>query len=189
MVYESLIAIVESSLKDLVKSWVKEILRSDYMKTYHALTEVQILQRGETLFGNLKKWLDRGAYGEEVEEYFVKVGEDRFMEGFPLSEIHYALYLEKKVLWSYVNWKEDVTGKFTTPEAIEFMTVLNNYFDLGNFFIIKGYMQALYDRLVESDKFSDEELKNYIGKGALYEETVKKIREKMYAPKLNLKKE
>jgi len=189
MVYESLIAIVELCQKDLTKSWVEEILQSDYMGTYRTLTNVQILQRGEALFGNLLKWLERGADSDEVEEYFVKVGEDRFTEGFPLSEINYGLYLEKKVLWKYVNWKEEVTGKFTTPEAIEFMTVLNNYFDLGNFFIIKGYIQALFDRLVESGKLSEDELKNYIGKGALYEETIKKIREKLYAPKLDLKKE
>lgn len=183
MIYESLIAIVESCQTDLAKSWTAEIKRSEYMKTYHALSDEEIFARGDTLFRNILTWLERGADSDEVEGYFIKVGNDRFEEGFPLSEVNYALYLEKKVLWDYVSWKEDITGKFTTSEAIEFMTVLNNYFDLGDFFIIKGYMQTLFTHLIESNKMTEDELKMYIGKGALYEESMKKNLEKMYLPK------
>ena len=32
----------------------------------------------------------------------------RIKEGVPLIEVYYALYLEKKVLWSFVAWKDEV---------------------------------------------------------------------------------
>ena len=57
MIYESLIAIVEQNIEKLAQAWYVEIKRSEYMKTYNALSDEEILNRGRTLFSNLLKWL------------------------------------------------------------------------------------------------------------------------------------
>ena len=186
MVYESLIAILERHLEDLVENWVSEVKNSEYLETYQKLSDKELFNRGSILFSNLQDWLLKGASNDEIVYYFQKIGSDRINEGFPLSEVYYALYLEKKVLWSFVAWKDEVTGVLKARDAIEFMQVINNYFDLGDFYIIRGYMHELYSHISDSDKFTKEELEKMLTKGALYQESIKKIREQMYGEVLSV---
>ena len=186
MVYESLIAILETNLDNLAETWVGEVKRSEYLETYNKLPDEKILKRGNILFSNLQDWLMKGASNDDAAIYFQEVGTSRIKEGFPLSEIYYALYLEKKVLWSFVAWKDEVTGILSARDAIEFMTVINNYFDLGDFYIIRGYMNELYSHIAGSNKFSEEELQTLFTGGALYQESVRKIREQMYGEGLSI---
>lgn len=186
MVYESLIAIVESHLDNLTDTWAQEVKRSEYLETYKKLTDEELHARGNTLFSNLLSWLMKGASNDDAAAYFKTIGEERIKEGFPLTEVYYALYLEKKVLWSFVAWKDEVSGILKAIDAIEFMTVINNYFDLGDFYIIKGYMHQLYNYLSETKKFSNEELQKIFTEGALYQESIREIREKMYSEGLSI---
>lgn len=180
MIYESLIAIVEQNIEKLAQAWYVEIKRSEYMKTYNALSDEEILNRGRTLFSNLLKWLGTGADNEEIENFFENVGANRIKEGFPLSEVNYALYLEKKVLWSFVLIQDEITVTLSASDAVDFMNILNNYFDLGDFFIIRGYMNELFKHLDESRRFTKEELENLLTHGALSKESLEEIRAKLY---------
>ena len=186
MVYESLIAILEKHLTDLTETWASEVNNSDYLETYKKLPQKELFNRGHILFSNLQDWLLKGASNDEIAHYFQEIGNKRINEGVPLSEIYYALYLEKKILWSYVSEKDEVTGILKAKDAIEFMTVINNYFDLGDFYIIRGYLHELFTHLSDSDKFSNDELENLFTKGALYKESIKKVREKMYGEGLSV---
>ena len=186
MVYESLIAILESHLDDLTKTWVEEVKRSEYLETYRKLNDKELHKRGNILFSNLQDWLLKGASNDDVAGYFQKIGSERIKEGFPLSEIYYALYIEKKVLWSFVAWKDEVSGILKAKDAIEFMTVINNYFDLGDFYIIRGFMNELFSHLSDSNKYTKKELEELLTKGALYQESIKKIREQMYGEGLSI---
>lgn len=186
MVYESLIAIVEKHLDDLTDSWVSEVKNSDYLETYQKLSNNELVNRGNILFSNLQDWLLNGASNDDAAKYFQKIGRERISEGFPLSEVYYALYLEKKVLWSFVALKDEVAGILTAQDAIEFMSEINNYFDLGNFNIIRGYLNDLYTHIADSDKFTKEELEKLLSKGALYQESIKKIGKQMYSEGLSV---
>ncbi|MCB9209118.1 MAG: RsbRD N-terminal domain-containing protein [Ignavibacteriales bacterium] len=186
MVYESLIAIVESHLDNLTDTWVQEVKRSQYLDTYKKLTDSELSKRGNILFSNLLDWLLKGASNDDAAKYFLEIGDKRFKEGFPLTEVYYALYLEKKVLWSFVAWKDEVSGILKALDAIEFMTVINNYFDLGDFYIIKGYNEQLFIQLKETGKFTSEELENIFAGGAFYQESIKKIKEQMYGEGLSI---
>lgn len=186
MIYESLIAIVESHLQNLTDTWVQEVKKSEYLDTYKKLNDKELKSRGQTLFDNLLDWLLKGASNDDAAEYFKEIGNNRLKEGFPLSEVYFALYLEKKVLWSFVAWKDEVAGILKAVDAIEFMTVINNYFDLGDFYIIKGYMNELYNHLADTGKFNVDELQKIFTGGALYNESIKRIKEEMYSEGLSI---
>jgi hypothetical protein len=186
MVYESLISIVETHIDNLTDTWVQEVKRSEYLETYKKLNEKELHSRGNILFSNLLEWLLKGASNEDAATYFKEIGQLRIKEGFPLTEVYYALYLEKKVLWSFVAWKDDVSGILKAVDAIEFMTVINNYFDLGDFYIIRGYMHELYEHIAETERFTKEELEKIFTGGALYQESIKQIKEKMYSEGLSI---
>lgn len=180
MVYESLIAIVESHLEKLTETWIQEVNGSQYLETYKKLSEVELHARGNLLFTNLLEWLLKGASNDDAAVYFTEVGSSRMREGFPLTEIYLALHLEKKVLWSFVAWKDEVTGILKPKDAIEFMTVINNYFDLGNLYIIKGFHTELYKNLANNIVDGSNKLEKNIAYTVLSHENVKVIKEKIF---------
>lgn len=186
MVYSKIFPIIENNIRELSEAWYDEVMRSEYMKTYQSLGHNELVERGSVLYSNLFNWLITGYSDEDVEQYFEKIGAERLAEGFPLSEINYALYLEKKVLWRFLTARSDMKVSLMSSDIIDFFTRLNNYFDIGDFFIIRGYLSNLFSQLDESEKFSKEELKNYFSKGALYGESIKKIHKGMYGDGLNI---
>jgi len=181
MVYESLIVVLEENIEALAEMWAAEVKASEYMHTYHKLSLEKLEQRGKILFENLYKWLRTGAYNEEVETYFHEIGKTRINEGFPLSEIEHALYLEKKTMWSFVIWKEEILYDLAREEMIEVMSIINNYFDLGSFYVIRGYMGEMFKHLKETGKFTDEELQKIISGFAMKNEKERKTDKTLYS--------
>ncbi len=162
MVHKKLIDVVKNNISELADAWLDEARKSENMLTYHKLTDDEIKGRGKQVFENLSKWLEGGANVDEVEKYFCMVGKTRINEGFPLTEVHFALYITKKILYNYIDWRDAVSGSFSNSSATQILSTFNNYFDLGNFFITKGYLNELFEKLDESKKLSRSDLKNLL---------------------------
>ncbi|MCF8266876.1 MAG: RsbRD N-terminal domain-containing protein [Ignavibacteriales bacterium] len=165
MVNHKLTGIIKENLDAMTANWAEEVTKSEVMSTYHKFDEASIRERGKAVFVNLAKWLEGGAKIHEVEEYFEKVGFTRLEEGFPLSEVHYAIYLSKKIFWNYVDWRDAVTGTFTTSSATQVMAVFNNYFDLSSFHVTNGYFKGLISKLDSYQKLTKNDLMRLFLKG------------------------
>jgi hypothetical protein len=167
MNYKEISAAVRKNSEKLASNWVKEVRNSAIMKTYQSYDDERILNRAKTVFENLAKWLDSGADSIEAERHFESIGSQRIDEGFPLTEVHYALYLNKKVFLSTIDWKEELDDNFSATTATEIMSLMNNYFDLGNFYVTKGYFNSLLEKLDDEKKFSKDDLQNIFTRGKL----------------------
>ncbi len=185
MVYESLISITEQYHLQMAQAWFEEVRKSDYLQTYNALSDPQLLERGKILFENFLKWLQTGADNSEIKKYFVELGKERCKEGFPLSEVNYALYLEKKVLWNFIAFKDKTQGRLTPSDVIEFTSVISGYFDMGEFFIIRGFSEAFAQELIKSGKFPEDKLSEFLN-GMLIKEANAKLPEDIYMETLDL---
>ncbi len=187
MVYESLISISEKYHRQMAEAWFEEVKKNGYLKTYNSLSDEQLLERGKILFENFLKWLETGADNSEIRNYFVNLGKERCLEGFPLSEVSYALYLEKKVLWNFIAFKDKTNGKLTPTDVVEFTSVISGYFDMGEFFIARGYSETVANNLIESGKFTEDELRKFLN-GMLLKEAETKIPDNIYMETLDLSK-
>jgi len=160
MIYKNLIPVIEKNLDTLALMWYEELRKSEHMEQYKSLDEESILQRGRAVYSNLVKWLDAGASSDDTEDYFEGVGAKRLKESFSLTEVNYAIYLIKKVLLDFIPSNDEYFNNLDSSEAIKLMRSLSDYFDLGIFFITRGYLHELISRLEESKKFTQEELKS-----------------------------
>ena len=165
MVNSKVLKSIRENLEEMSNAWVKEVRASEYMETYQKLLDEDIKERGQLVLMNLAKWLEDGANKEEIEEYFQNVGKTRFNEGFPLTEVQFALYITKKIIWNYIDWRDAISGSFSTTHTRDILTLLSNYFDLGNFYVTRSYLNELYKQLNKTEKFSKSELENIIKKG------------------------
>jgi hypothetical protein len=170
MITNKLAAIIKNDINSLTEKWAKEIKKSEYMDNYRNLDNEELFRRGEILYLNLISWLEEGASNVEIEGYFQGIGIERINEGFSLTEINYAIYLLKVILIDSIAINKELISATDTSDAFEINAILNNYFDLGIFFVTRGYSQELFMRIERSDKFSKEELNKIISKSALEEE-------------------
>ncbi len=165
MISSKLVNQLEENLDSIVQVWFEEAKSSVNMKTYKTFDDNEVLGRGKAVFSHLIEWLKEGADSDDVEKYFEEVGKIRLKEGFPLTEVHYALYLTKKIFWGNIDWRDAISGSFQTSSTTQIMSVINNYFDLGNFFITRGYLHELFNRLGENSQLSTSELKKLLLEG------------------------
>ena len=159
--------IVDDQIDELKREWLEEVRKSDYLTTYQSFNDNDIISRGEAVYTHLSEWLKEGATNKDAEDYFENVGSVRFQERFPLTEVHYAVYLLKKIFWNKIDWRDKVTGAFETSNATKIMNVFNDYFDLANFSITKGYFNELLNTIKDDKKLSKEDLKGLLTKGKL----------------------
>ena len=137
------------------------------MTHYKTLPKEELSHRINAVYFNLIKWLKEGASNDNSEQYFEAVGAERIKEGFSLTEINYAFYLTKKVLFGTLLQDNDYISSFSSEGTVEMMFTLSNFFDLGNFFIVRGYSAEVIKRLDATEKLSKEEITNIMIKGSL----------------------
>jgi len=164
--------IVDDQIDELKKEWLDEVRKSDYLQTYGSFNDQETINRGEAVYIHLSEWLKEGATNQSAEKYFENVGAIRFQERFPLTEVHYAIYLLKKIFWNRIDWRDKVTGAFETANATKIMNVFNDYFDLANFSITKGYFNELLNTITDDKKLSKDDLKSLLTKGKLNPEVM-----------------
>ncbi len=175
MVSRKLISSIRENIDLMTKQWLNEVKKTEFLNTYKKFDENEVVRRARKVFENLKLWLERGASENEIADYFEKIGGERLREGFPLTEVHYALYISKKIFWSNIDWRDNISGNFITNHATQIMSLLNNYFDLGNFYVTRGYFHEMFNLLDSGQKFERNELENILCKGKLPPSVFRKI--------------
>ena len=165
MDYSKVISAIEINIKSLAENWRDEVKKAEFTKTYHSLEDDEVIRRVSMVFEHLVNWLKTGASNDEAERYFENVGKDRLRQGFPLSEINYALYLEKKVFWNFIMNQKDLIDDLNSSDTLKMMTTLSNYFDLGSFFLTQGYFYEFFGELDDGAVYSKDQLKDFLMKG------------------------
>lgn len=161
MDFSKIIKFIEANIHNLSHAYYEQIKQSEFTKYYQQFDESKVIERAEKVFQNFIDWLKTGASNDKAERYFENVGAERFREGFPLTEVNYALYTTKKVFWSFIAWKKELFDEMDFVQTIECTTILNNFFDLGSFYIIKGYVNELIEKI---DKYTKDEIKKFLVK-------------------------
>ncbi len=98
MIYNKIIGVIETKKNKIADEWVAEVRNSEHMKIYNSLPDYELKNLIEKFLGYLIKFLKSDASDKEIGKYFVEVGKRRYESKFPLCEIHYAVYLTKKIL-------------------------------------------------------------------------------------------
>jgi hypothetical protein len=174
MVYKKLLETIRENIDPMANQWADEVQASEFFKTYQKFERDEIKRRAGILFAKLAQWLESGGDYKESEKYFIELGRERFREGFPLPEVHLAIYVTKKIFWKNIDWRDAITGSFRTDHATQIMSVLNDYFDLGNYYVTRGYFRELLEKMSDQQCFKRDELEFVLCKGLSEKEVWKK---------------
>ncbi|MBA4317540.1 MAG: hypothetical protein C0412_03990 [Flavobacterium sp.] len=165
-----LLPAIENDVRLMAEKYYDDIVKCDKMENYKNLDREKVISREVNVFKNMVSWLQTGRSDDNAEKFYENIGLERFKEGFPLAEINYALHIDKLVVWNYLISNKE-SGLFTNTEEFQNIAILlSNYFDLGSFYMTRGYINGLYNALETTGKFKPEELQSLFRNSAFDED-------------------
>jgi len=167
MISSKLTELIKTNIERMNKEWIKRVRASEHIKTYKNLSDDELQTRNIIFFNNLVVWLNEGGSHAEIKTYFSKIGRERYHEGIPLEEINFTIITAKKILWELILSEGFFDNALAIYQALEMITMIYDFFDMGYFYIGKEYSEEVYDTIKNLNKFTDEELRKYLSPGSL----------------------
>jgi hypothetical protein len=147
--------------RDFAVRWKDKIHRSSQLKNYNVLADDSLIEGDMPLYPLLARTLDRGLDRTMVGEFFVKLGKARMADGFPISEVIYAVNLAEQVVIEYIMTDFVLDSTVRMYQAMGIVTKVSEFFLLGCFYLTKGFLEATYTHMSRNDAVSEELLKKY----------------------------
>jgi hypothetical protein len=172
MISKKLLDLILHKEDKLSRRWVEQVKQSDHMKSYQKHPDEELIRRNKKFFEQLAHWITNDVSREEIDDYFVTIGRQRYREGFPLPEIVYGVFLAKKVFHDVLIQESLLDSAMEIYQVMELITMIYNFFDQGDFYITRGYLEEMYGAIGKAGKFTDKELKKYIFPGTFKDDRI-----------------
>lgn len=142
MISEKLVKLIEDNADDLTKSWLRDVRENPTTPTYQTFPEEKLYQRAHFVYSQLGHWISRETGKGEVRGYYMKLGEERFNEGFALYEVVSAIILLKRHLWLHILSDGQLSTAFELYQSLELNNRVVLFFDRAVYYAIIGYEDA-----------------------------------------------
>jgi hypothetical protein len=147
--------------RDFALKWKEKIRRAPQLKHYNALDDETLIEADAAFYPLLARILARGLDRSLLGEFFVNLGKDRMNNGFPVSEVIYAVNLSQKVAIEYIMTEFAPESPVRMYQSMGVITQVSEFFLLGCFYLTKGFLEATYTNMESSDAVPEELLKKY----------------------------
>ena len=161
MVDRVLIDTLSLKSRDFATRWKDKIRKSPQLKHYNSQSDETLIESDTPVFPILARTLDRGLDRSLVGGYFVTMGKERMNDGYPISEIVYAVNLTEQVVIEYLMTDFVLDSTVRMYQAMGAVTKVSEFFLLGCFYITKGFLESTYTAMNRKDAISEDLLKKY----------------------------
>jgi hypothetical protein len=161
MIDTALIDTLNLKAPDFARRWKDRIRKASQLKHYNELEDGVLISADTPFYILLARTLDRGLDRAMVGDFFVKLGKNRMQEGFPVSEVIYAVNMAQQVVIEYIMSDYAPESPVKMYQAMGIMVKVSEFFLLGCFYLTKGFLEATYTSMNSMDAVSEELLKKY----------------------------
>ncbi|MDR2403380.1 MAG: hypothetical protein LBD78_05065 [Spirochaetaceae bacterium] len=147
--------------RDFAFKWKEKIRKSPNLKHYGVLDDETLIGIDAPFYPLLARTLDRGIDRSLIGDFFVRLGKGRMQDGFPVSEVIYAVNLSQQVVIEYLMTDFVLESTVRMYQAMGTVTRVAEFFLLGSFYLTKGFLEATYTNMSRRDAISEELLKKY----------------------------
>jgi hypothetical protein len=109
----------------------------------------------------LARTLDRGLDRSLVGDFFVVKAKKKMHNGFPISEVIFALSLIQKTVIEYLMTEFAPENPMRMYQAMGALTRVADFCLLASFYISKGFLEETYTTMSSKEKVSEEFLRKY----------------------------
>ena len=147
--------------RDFAVKWKDMIRKNPQLIHYNEMDDETLITTDMQIYRLLARTLDRGLDRSLVGDFFVGMGKERMREGFPVSEVIFALGLVQKTVIEYLMTDFAPENPMRMYQAMGALTRVADFCLLGSFYIAKGFLEETYTSMSSKDKVSEEMLKKY----------------------------
>lgn len=122
-----------------VEAWLKEVRQERTTPAYHSYADTEELRRDTlALYHYLSLWLRTGDWDPRIDTHYHRIGRDRRMAGFTLSEVISAILLAKRHLWNGI-----IAGKqMSVALELQVSKAISLFYDKAIYHTILGYEEV-----------------------------------------------
>jgi hypothetical protein len=136
---DKFVKLVERNAHQLANNWLQNVKKHPATPTYHAFDEKILHRRAFLVYSQLGKWMSRETTKEQIEKFYVSLGQERRKEGFALSEVLQALIITRRHIWFKVQAEGLFDSALELHSAIELINRVVLFFDRALFYTAVGY--------------------------------------------------
>jgi hypothetical protein len=141
MVTRKLVALIENHGDDLAKVLAQRLHRSSRTAGFLLIPRQELEHATRDLYRNLGDWL-LSKTEDEIEHRFTEVGKRRFAQRVPLDDVVWGIILSKETLWGFLRRESLADHALDLFNELEFMQLLDGFFDRAVYYATKGYETA-----------------------------------------------
>ncbi|HEV2615745.1 MAG TPA: hypothetical protein VGU63_03940 [Candidatus Acidoferrales bacterium] len=138
---DRMVEIIESEADAFTKGTVRNLQNSALTPSYHNLPHDELYSRVYKVYSNLGRWLWEKS-NESIRAWYWELGEKRFKENVPLSEVLWALVLTKDRLIQYLDQSGLVNSAMELYQQKEFDRLIVHFFDRAICYAAEGYQRS-----------------------------------------------
>jgi len=147
--------------RDFSIRWKDSIRKNPQLKHYNKMDDAALIEADMQFYPLLARTLDRGLDRSLVGDFFVRLGKERMRNGFPISEVIFALNLLQKTIIEYFMTEFAPDNPMRMYQSMGALTKVAEFCLLGSFYVSKGFLEETYTSMSNHDKVSEELLKKY----------------------------
>ena len=147
--------------RDFAVKWTHMVRKAHQLKHYNKMSDEELMEADAPIYPLLSKALDRGFDRDLIGDFFVHLGKSRMNDGYPVSEVIYALSLAERVVIEYIMTEFAPDSPVRMYQSMGVISRVSEFFLLGCFYFTKGFLEAVYTKMNVHDGVEEELLKKY----------------------------
>ncbi|MDR2795670.1 MAG: hypothetical protein LBB47_03035 [Spirochaetaceae bacterium] len=145
----------------LAGRWKNLIRKEPQLKHYNSFSDEQLCVLNAPLYPQLARSIERGIDRKLIGGYFVRIGKERMLKGFPVSEVVLAYSLCQKTVVDYISSEFVHDNTLALYQAFGAIGKINEFFFIGCFYMIKGFLEQMYENMNNNHNIPEDLLKTY----------------------------
>lgn len=145
MVTRKLVRLIEAHCDDLAKGLAEKLHRSSRTAGFLVVPREELVHATNDLYRNLGDWL-LSKTEAEIELRFLEVGKRRHAQKVPLDDVVWGIIMSKETLWGFLRRESLADHALDLFNELEFMQLLDGFFDRAVYYAVKGYETAKHSR-------------------------------------------
>lgn len=161
MIQKAILDLLTGHTNGIAHLLLRKVRQAENLNAYNQLSDEELIQLSEDLSTILARWYSKEAGKNELGAYFAKMGRDRAKMKLPVSEVSYILILARKSIVEYLLSETEIDNSSALYATVESVNRISDFFMLASYYIIKGYLEAVYVALNKKEDISSSVLKQY----------------------------
>ncbi len=168
LISDKLVELVENHSSVIVKRWTKLLIDDPATASFSREHLKYVEDKAQSILKQLRVWVSYDTTKEEVGRLYANEGIEFFKMGIPLCEVIRAVFVLRRTLWLFVQNESVLNSSFELHQMTELSDRVILFFDRAEFYIIRGYTEAMSKKMMELWKLDNNETEKIFFERSFY---------------------